>query len=110
MRDLILVVIFIEAFLHYFRWREILSGRELPRPIAYILGVLGLIIPFSIWGWEQGNQQAVITLWIFVFAGGLSVLGCYGIDAIIDLYWGKRHAEQREEQMKKVKDAAPKGS
>lgn len=110
MRDSILVVIFIEAFLHYFRWREILSGRELPRPIAYILGVLGLIAPFSLYEWEQGNQQVVITLWIFVCAGGLSVLACYGIDAIIDLYWGKRHAEQREQQLREPKDATTKGS
>ncbi len=106
MADLIFLVVFIEAFLHYFRWREILSGRELPRPLAYILGVMGLMIPFSGWLWQRNDLQTLIMLWLVIGAGGASVLMCYGVDAIIELYWGKRHAEQRERQLKETKDAA----
>lgn len=92
----IALVFFVEGFLHYFRWREILKGHELPRPVAYILGVLGLMVPYSAWLIRRGSVQEVIMLWAVIVGGGLSVLSCYGIDAVSDLYWGKRHAEQRE--------------
>ena len=51
--DLIMIVVLAEAFLHYFRWRLILGGRELPRVAAYMLGVLGLMLPYSRWLWMQ---------------------------------------------------------
>jgi len=107
LEDLIAIVALAEAFLHYFRWRMILGGRELPRVAAYMLGVLGLMLPYSRWLWMRGAiqaQEAIMVLWIVIVAGGLSVLVCYGIDAIVDLAWSKREAEQRERALMEQRD------
>lgn len=105
--ELIMIVVLAEAFMHYFKWRLVLGGRELPRVAAYALGVLGLMLPYSRWLWVQGMiqaQEAVKVLWIVIVTGGLSVLVCYGIDAIIDLAWSKRECEQRERLMRERED------
>ena len=107
LEDLIVIVAFVEAFLHYFRWRMILGGRELPKVMAYALGVLGLMLPYSRWLWMQGvvqAQEAIVVLWVVIITGGLSVLVCYGIDTVTDLAWGKREAEQREQALKEQLD------
>jgi hypothetical protein len=105
--DLVVIVALAEAFLHYFRWRMILGGRELPRVVAYMLGVLGLMLPYSQWLWMHGMiqaREAIMTLWIVIVTGGLSVLVCYGIDTVVDLVWGKREAEQRERVLLEQRD------
>lgn len=93
---LVVLVVFIEMFLHYFPWRLILRGRELPRLVAYGLGVLGLMGPFTAWLLERGDVEVVITLWIVLPAGGLAVGALYLFDWAITQAWGKRESEQRE--------------
>jgi len=100
--DLIVIVVLAEAFLHYFHWRLILGGKDLPRLAAYAFGVLGLMLPYTRWLWVQDmvlTLEAIKVLWIVIISGGLSVLGCYGADAIVDLVWGKREAEAREQML-----------
>jgi hypothetical protein len=57
---MVTLVVFIEAFLHYFQWRWALGGRELPRVPAYTLGVLGMLTPYAAWmigrGWVVMQQ------------------------------------------------------
>src|SRR3990172_4310009 len=74
---LIALVVFIEAFLHYCPWRLILGGKDLPRVIAYMLGVLGLMVPFTAWLIENGELIIVRTLWLVIISGGLSVMVAY---------------------------------
>ncbi len=93
---LIVIVILSEAFLHYFRWKQVLMGRELPRIIAYVLGVLGMMLPFTIWLIEHGYIEIVGILWTVIIAGGLSVAACYGLDAIVDMRWDQMETRQRE--------------
>ncbi len=92
---LVVVVVFIEMFEHYFPWRSIF-GKELPRLLAYVLGVLGLMVPFTAWLLERGNREIAIILWVVLSAGGLAVGALYLFDWLINQVWGKREAEQRE--------------
>jgi hypothetical protein len=111
--DLIVIVALAEAFLHYFRWRMILGGKELPRVAAYMLGVLGLMLPYTRWLSTRNIVQAleaIKMLWIVIITGGLSVLICYGIDAVVDLAWGKREAEQRERVLMEQRDGKGKSA
>jgi hypothetical protein len=98
MSDIVLVimVVFVEMFLHYFPWRLILRGRELPRLAAYTLGVLGLMGPFTAWLIERGNGEIAMILWIVIVAGGAAVTLLYLLDWVITLAWGKRESEERE--------------
>lgn len=67
---------------HYFPWR-LAIGRDLPRPAAYVLGLLAIIVPVSglfvawaqeppVWGYGY-----VAALWAVVASGGMTVLGAY---------------------------------
>jgi len=96
---LIVLVVFIEAFLHYFPWRLILAGKELPRVLAYMLGVLGLMVPFSAWLFENGEWIIVRTLWLVIVSGGLSVMAAYGLDKVLDLHWRVMESDQREKTL-----------
>lgn len=78
---------------HWFPW-QLMLGRELPRPAAYILGVLALMLPFSglliIWS----EWLILAALWAVILAGGLSVLGAYFVDHVLIIR--KRVQEQTE--------------
>lgn len=85
-----------ELGLHYFPWRLLLKGKDLPRVVAYILGICGLMIPFSLWLWTDGKTEIIAALWLFIIAGGLTVLGLYGLDRLLNLEMQNVEAEQRE--------------
>lgn len=93
---LIALVVFIEAFLHYCPWRLILGGKNLHRVVAYMLGVLGLMVPFTAWLIENGEWVIVRTLWLVIVSGGLSVMVAYGLDKVLELLWRVREGDQRE--------------
>ncbi len=106
---LIVIVILSEAFLHYFRWKQVLMGRDLPRVAAYVLGVLGLMLPYTAWLYGYGHIEAIKAieiLWKDIIAGGLAVVLCYGIDVIVDLAWDLIQSREREkvltEQLKEL--------
>ena len=61
-----------------------------------MLGVCGLMIPFTAWLYERGEIEVAVRLWMVIVAGGVSVLALYGLDAIKDLYWKEREASERE--------------
>ncbi len=93
---LIALVMTIEVALHYFRWREALQGHELPRPVAYILGVAGMMVPFTFWLLENSQIETARVLWFVIVAAGMAVILSYGIDWVADLVWKLREARQRE--------------
>lgn len=96
---LYIIVFLLEALWHYIRWIEVLMGRKLPRTVAYILGVLGMMVPFTVWLLEVDRERLAIAfvLWKTIFSGGLSVLICYGFDAVIDLIWAVKHGREHEQ-------------
>jgi hypothetical protein len=97
---MIALVVIAEAFLHYFPWRRVLHGRELPRVAVYALGVLGLMLPFTFWLIELGEYAIIQTLWIVIISGGTSVLALYGLDHVVELEWKVKEGTEREDQLK----------
>ena len=85
-----------EAFLHYFPWMKFFKGRTLPRLLAYIFGVLGLMVPFTVWLMQESNLEIVIGLWKVIVAGGITVMALYGLDHYLDLWWKDMEATERE--------------
>jgi hypothetical protein len=100
---LILIAVLSEAFLHYLPWRGFLRGHELPRPAAYALGVLGLMLPYGFWLYERGLLQEIYMLVALIFFGGSIVVLCYLLDALIDVTWRANHAEEREEKLEEIR-------
>jgi hypothetical protein len=82
-----LVSALIQLVSHWFPWRLVL-GRNLPRVWAYVVGVLGFLVPVTalFWYWDvNGLVEAwlnLIALWACVVASGLAVVLAYAIDCI----------------------------
>lgn len=97
---LIYIVVISEAFLHYFPWLKLLKGKTLPRLLAYVFGVLGLMIPFTVWLLSNKDVEAIetaVTLWKVIAAGGIIVFALYGFDHYLELEWRDRESTEREE-------------
>lgn len=73
---------------HWFPW-ELVTGRQLPRPAAYVLGVLGLLVPLSglyLYWWLEPSSLPLahlIALWAVAVSGGGAVLGAYALDGVL---------------------------
>jgi hypothetical protein len=93
---MVALVVFIEAFLHYFPWRLVLGGRELPRVPAYTLGVLGMLVPYATWMIEHGLVEEAISLGLVVVGAGAAVAWCYAVDWVLSQWWRRLEAEERE--------------
>jgi hypothetical protein len=70
--------------------------------IAYTLGVIGLMAPFTWWLClnTPSKPEIIRVLWSVIVAGGLSVALCYGLDWVVDMIWKVRQSSQREKAMK----------
>lgn len=106
--ETVIVVMITEGLLHYFPWRKILKGKDLPRVAAYTLGVLGLMLPFTAWLLGTGQGETAVVLWLVIISGGVMVLALYGLDHVIDLEWKVREGEERETQLKEQVDGKSK--
>lgn len=105
----IAIVMLAELGLHYFPWRLIVKG-ELPRIVAYVLGVLGLMIPFTLWLWANRELDVIFTLWLVIGAGGLMVMALYGLDKWLSTQQDLKDATEREQVMsQKVRERHVKG-
>jgi hypothetical protein len=82
---LIILVMLVEALLHYFPWRMLLKGKELPRLMAYTFGLLGMMVPLSVWLWRTGEVLVLQTLWVVIVSAGLAVFALYGLDHYLDV-------------------------
>lgn len=92
----IVMVMMAELGLHYFPWKMLLRGRELPRLVAYTLGLLGMMGPFTVWLWERGELEIIQMLWIVIISAGLIVFALYGFDHYLDLIMRDVEAAERE--------------
>lgn len=95
---LIFIVMIVELGLHYFPWRMLLRGKELPRLAAYTLGSLGMMGPFTVWLWLIGEYEVIQALWMVVCAAGLMVFALYGFDHYSDLIMKDIEASEREKR------------
>jgi hypothetical protein len=100
-RDLIVIVVTVEFGLHYFPWHMLIGGR-LPRLAAYVLGLLGMMVPLSAWLMDKGETDVMQTLWIVNASAGLTVFALYGLDRYLKLERRDVEAEEREALMKRM--------
>lgn len=100
MKELVLVafVVVVEALLHYVPWRLIMKGKreELPRVVAYTLGVLGMMVPFTVWLWDRGDIETIHAMWQVIGAAGVAVLFLYWLDDYLDLNMKDIESTERE--------------
>lgn len=94
-RELIVIVALTQLGMHYFPWR-MLIGKELPRLAAYTLGLLGMMVPFSVWLIDHSETDVFHTLWTVIIAAGLMVFALYGFDHYLDVNSRAAEAEERE--------------
>ena len=99
-RDLIVMVVVFQLLLHYLPWR-LWIGTDLPRLIAYVLGLLGMMGPLSLWLMDHGEIVMLKTLWLVVLSAGGAVFMAYGIDRVIDNERENAEAKRREQVMSK---------
>jgi hypothetical protein len=70
------IVAFVELTLHWFPW-DLMLRRKLPRLAAYVLGVLGMMLPFTVLLIYWRESQVLIALWLVIGSGGLAVTGAW---------------------------------
>lgn len=100
-----LVSALIQLVSHWFPWRVAL-GRDLPRVWAYVVGVLGFLLPVTglYWYWDAAQVSDawihLIGLWVCVAASGLAVVLGYRIDWLLDRVRRSYEQEERDEARK----------
>ena len=92
----IVMVMMAEFGLHYFPWKMLLRGKELPRLAAYTLGLLGMMGPLTVWLWDRNEVEVIQTLWAVTVSAGITVFALYGLDHYLDLIM--RDIEATEER------------
>jgi len=85
---------------HYFDWTALL-GRPLPRLGAYIYGMAAVSIPLATLFVIAGDVRAALALAGTVISAGLVVLGCYALDAHLQLRRQLKETTQREAALRK---------
>lgn len=101
LRELVVIVVLVELGLHYFPWRMLIR-RKLPRLAAYTLGLLGIMVPFSLWLMDRGEIEIMQTMWIVVVSAGFTVFALYGFDRHLDLERKDVEAGQTVAMLKKL--------
>jgi hypothetical protein len=81
---------------HWFPWRMLIR-RELTKLETYTLGTLAITLPQIgiLLYWDA--QQEALAMGVIVIAGGLAVLGAYGIDRWMEDHRSAEEAEEREQ-------------
>lgn len=100
-RDLLIIVIAVEFGLHYFPWRKLI-GADLPRLAAYVLGLLGMMGPLSVWLIDRGEMEMASTLWFVIVAAGMTVFALYGLDHYLSVAIERIESRQREQLMQQM--------
>ena len=81
--------------LHWLPW-QLLLGRDLPRPAAYMLGTSGIALPLTGLFWAWGFPGPILALWAVVVGSGLAVLAGYLLDAWLHDRQARHECEERE--------------
>lgn len=70
----------IEALLHYWPWAKYLKGKPLPRLIAYGLGTVGILLPYTVLMIYRHSLIDHWVVWVMAAVGGITVGICYWQD------------------------------
>lgn len=101
----IVMVMMAEFGLHYFPWRVLLRGRELPRLVAYTLGLLGMMGPLTVWLFLHSEMEVLLAVWSVIVSAGLTVFALYGLDHYLDLIMKDIEAIERERRSRDGKES-----
>jgi len=94
-----LIAALLQAVSHYFPWRRLLNGRDLPRPAAYIVGTLNLALPLAILLAILNDWVALIALGAVILSSGGTVLTLYGFDGVLAQHELKELNQKLEETL-----------
>ncbi len=95
---------------HYVPMDRVFSV-QLPHPIRmilnYVIGTVGMLLPYALWLYERNDMEALTTLAFCVVAAGMAPVFAYGLDIVLD--WRNRalDAEEREALLLKCEHGAP---
>ena len=81
---------------HLLPWPKIFD-RDMPRVVAYILGVLALALPLTVLFAVWALWQALLALWMVIVAGGASVLLAYALEDWLKVRIIAREGSEREQ-------------
>src|ERR1700759_1073835 len=98
---MLVLIGFIEGFLHYACKKDIF-GKDLPRPAAYTLGTLGMMVPFTFWLSDHSYGDVIITLWSVLVSGGVVVSLCYIADWAYGMAVRLRESAAREKAASQI--------
>lgn len=73
-----------------------LLPQDVHRLLAYVLGVLAIIVPVTVVLMWHGEQRVAALIWAPTLAGGLAVMGAYALDDAIETRRNLRDARERE--------------
>lgn len=72
---------------------------DLPRLVAYVLGLLGMMVPLSLWLMDHHEILILQTLWAVVMSAGGAVFMAYGVDRVMQTERENAEAKRREQVM-----------
>jgi uncharacterized membrane protein YgcG len=78
--DVVIAVVMVWLLLwvqHWFPW-QLMLRRQLPRLVAYVLGVLAMALPLTVLWWH--DRGIVTVLWSVIVAAGAATVSAYAID------------------------------
>lgn len=97
--------------MHYNPHLRTLIGLPLDHPtrlqLNYVLGVIAIFIPFSIWLWFEGFERAIFWMWIFITVGGVTVFFTYQLDKYMNERQRLKDLEEQSALLRKNQDGEP---
>jgi len=85
---------------HWFPWRKVLSGKNLPPRIwAYTLGSLAVAVPVSVVFWCDGSISELRTLWMILVVAGVTTLFAYAMDWLLHTHQRKRELQEHFDKL-----------
>ena len=90
----------VELVEHWFPWRLLLRGRDLPVVVRYVLGVAGFLAPLSLLvggafgDFSMRGGMLVVVMWCVAGSAGVAVGAAYGVDWVLETAARVREGEE----------------
>lgn len=84
---------------HYIPWQRILR-RQLHPTEAYVIGVVLMMIPVSVWLVLAQDWRVLLALWCVIASSGLSVIGAYALDHYLQTVEQNRAVDAENQMMR----------
>ena len=84
---------------HYIPWQRMLRRRLHPTE-AYVIGVVLMMMPISVWLILAQDWRVLLALWCVIASSGVMVIGAYGLDAYLQTVEHNRAADAENRMMR----------